>query len=176
MHVVAEITPIIDRTFHRFTSVTIHLGCKKNSRKVRKSLASSSWFTTFSQVSYYVDKPIKSAVLCFHKINFNFSRWTSTINHRILTNQGAPSISVPSQAILNTDDKRKNVLPILSIFFFLSSPSPSQLILIIFFFTVIASFCLYLNKILLEKDGSFRDIFKNSRDRKSSAQQKSWKR
>lgn len=107
VHVVAEITPIIDRTFHRFTSVTIHLGCKKNSRKVRKSLASSSWFTTFSQVSYYVDKPIKSAVLCFHKINFNFSRWTSTINHRILTNQGAPSISVPSQAILNTDDKRK---------------------------------------------------------------------
>lgn len=107
VHVVAEITPIIDRTFHRFTSVTIHLGCKKNSRKVRKSLASSSWFTTFSQVSYYVDKPIESAVLCFHKINFNFSRWTSTINHRILTNQGAPSISVPSQAILNTDDKRK---------------------------------------------------------------------
>lgn len=107
VHVVAEITPIIDRTFHRFTSVTIHLGCKKNSRKVRKSLASSSWFTIFSQVSYYVDKPIESAVLCFHKINFNFSRWTSTINHRILTNQGAPSISVPSQAILNTDDKRK---------------------------------------------------------------------
>lgn len=107
VHVVAEITPIIDRTFHRFTSVTIHLGCKKISRKVRKSLASSSWFTTFSQVSYYVDKPIESAVLCFHKINFNFSRWTSTINPRILTNQGAPSISVPSQAILNTDDKRK---------------------------------------------------------------------
>ena len=57
-----------------------------------------TFYVTLIQVGYLTSKPIKSVVYCFYKITLKhvsvFCEFTSTINHRFLTNQNARTILV----------------------------------------------------------------------------------
>ena len=58
----------IDHTFYEFTGLITHAGCWEDTRKVWKSIAFGSWFTSFSRdlptsrVGYLTGKPIESVV------------------------------------------------------------------------------------------------------------------
>ena len=45
-------------------------------------------FLCSSQVGYYANKPMESAVYFLHDVNFNFCGITGAISDRFLTNQG----------------------------------------------------------------------------------------
>ena len=87
-----------DRTFYRCTGIVTYLSCWENTTKVCKSLTSGSLLTNFSrflltsQVGFHAVKPLKIAVCCFYSITQNKADGlTSTINGRVLTNQGVVS-------------------------------------------------------------------------------------
>ena len=84
-----------------------HAGCWENTRKACQLRAEGEWFTSFSsilpasQVGYHAGKPIESVVYCLYKITLSktenvsvFYEFTSTISHRLLTNQKARTILV----------------------------------------------------------------------------------
>ena len=80
----------IDGTFYGFTGVINHLGCWENTRKACKTLAFSSWFTSFShvlptsRVGYHAGKPIESVVYCL-SIVYNFISLISLLQFWKLT-------------------------------------------------------------------------------------------
>ena len=100
----------IDRAIFRFTGAILNAGSVGKRRETFVNQASDlqSFLLLYqrSNVGYYTGKPIECAVYCFYEMNFY--EFTGAINYRLLTNQGARSISVILWMNLHTEDDDSN--------------------------------------------------------------------